>query len=498
MDHLRLKHSEISSPPQLDGLAEMCVRPMDRNALGQCPFCEKLGRRISSHVANHMSALIIKGLGRSQNHRSLALEEREGRNIGGGGARSSSSTRSGLSPNRSVDSKDGTARKSETRNVIQPHYKIGTEDHRTLKTANDLFRLGKQISGADRETLVQSLPRKFEYDYTKDYKKHILGDLADTISQMQPETRLQVIEADRDREDRSSISMKMLKLLKFDDDFTVDDTKFCNNEYHVMDQATKGRIWWIISSKVVRQWLASATSSGLLVNGNSDAMMTRSPLSLLCAKAVALIGSNDRNIVLSYFCGLHTNVTHPRDNAAGMLNCLLGQLIAQVERMGFDMGFADLEHEDLRGAKKDHLPSLLKIFRDCVHRIPYTYTIYCIIDGISFYETSQRKNDTCMAVRKLCRMVSTASTAAFKLLVTAPGRTLFVHKYFASDEILNVPSNITSNARGSLERAFSDLTGASAATSRKTQDRSHVGQREQQHKWWDRNEPRAPLVSVEG
>ena len=245
--------------------------------------------------------------------------------------------------------------------------------------------------------------------------------------------------------------MKMLKLLRFDHDIPISDTTACANGYYTMDQAAKGRASCVVQSEMVRQWLGSAWSGCLLVQGNSDASLAISPLSLLCAKAIGIFSARKAVFVLRYFCGLHTRISKARDDATGMMNNLLGQLILQSERLGMDLDLADFGPEDLRGAKEDHLPSLLAMFRKCILRIPYAYTIYCIIDGISFYETSQRRDSTLDVLHRLRRIITKAKDGVFKLLVTAPGRTRSVHRLFERDEILHVPEYVQSDAQGFLD-----------------------------------------------
>ena len=57
VNHFKLRHCNPSAPPQLDTLADMCERPMDKDGLAQCPFCLKEDQHIRSHVAHHMSTL---------------------------------------------------------------------------------------------------------------------------------------------------------------------------------------------------------------------------------------------------------------------------------------------------------------------------------------------------------------------------------------------------------------------------------------------------------
>lgn len=291
--------------------------------------------------------------------------------------------------------------------------------------------------------------------------------------------------------------MKMLKLLRFDHDIPISDTTACANEYYTMDQNAKGRASWVVHSEMVRQWLGSAGSGCLLVQGNSDSSSAKSSLSLLCAKAVGIFSARQRVLVLRYFCGLHTRTSYPRDNAIGMMNSLLGQLVLQSERSGLDLDLTDFVPEDLRGAKEDSLPSLLAMFRKCILRIPYEYTVYCIIDGISFYETSQRRDSTIKVLYKLRRIIQKVKDVVFKLLVTAPGRTQSVHRLFEHEEILNVPEFVQNDAQGFLDDNLSGLAEISARRQGPRPGNNRNEEMQASRDWWDKNSSRESLVSVQ-
>ena len=121
------------------------------------------------------------------------------------------------------------------------------------------------------------------------------------------------------------------------------------------------------------------------------------------------------------------------------MNILLGQLILQSEQPNLDLDLAVSDPKKLRGSKEDDLPDLPWMFRKCILRLPHAYTIYCIIDGISFYETSQRRDTTLIVLHNLRQIVPKARDIVFKLLVTAPGRSQSVYRLFENDKILDVP-----------------------------------------------------------
>ena len=502
MTHLNLEHGNLSTPLQLDALADMCERPMDKDGVARCPFCLEEGQHVRSHVANHMSTLAFAALRRYEEGLRCEGQERG---------------RQPLEKDMLMSSRSSTA--SNTSTHSRERYRSGRNKELTSKTILRSNPIPSSIQqeppkasfalpgvlpasqdrplAAERETIIRSLRDTLDHD-TENYEENLLNYVADLqISQNVLENRVRVLEAHQDSDARRATTMYTLRLLKYDHDVSVNDTTICANEYYTMDLAAKGRASWVVRSEKVRQWLASTGSDCLLIHGNSDAFRVRSPLSLLCAKAASILSARQSVFVLRYFCGLHTRSSHPGDSAIGMANNLLGQLILQSERLGLDLDLAGFDSKVFRGAQENDLSSLLKIFGQCILRIPDAYTIYCIIDGISFYETSQRKDATMNVLHKLRRIISKGKDVVFKLLVTAPGRSQSVHRLFEDDEILNVPQYIHSDAQGLIDQELNAFTEKSTGSQYSTRHYNHNEESQMRHDWWDRNDSRESFVSVE-
>ena len=481
---------------------------MDKDSLAKCPFCLREDQLIRTHVPNHMTTLAFAALRR---YRDVPGWE------GQGGGRRVTNTKSYMSSrltsasNTSTDSAEGMQDsrtmklKSKTTFERRPR-DDSTQRKKTSDTLNDfssaLAASRDSQLAADRETTVRSLRKTLNHG-TENYERNLLNYVADLqIGHDALENRVRMLEANQDRDGRRATALKMLRLLRFDHDMPVRDTTACANGYYTMDQAAKGRASWVVQSEMVRQWLGSAWSGSLLVQGNSDACVANSPLSLLCAKAIGIFGARPSVFVLRYFCGLHTRTSQARDNATGMMTSLLGQLILQSERMGLDLHLADLGPEDVRGAREDHLPTLLALFRKCIHRLPPDYTIYSIIDGISFYETLQRRETTLTVLHHLRRTIAKAPNVTVKLLITAPGTTSrSVRALFSPDEILNVPEDVQNDF---AQAGFLDdekLSGLAEISDRRTDSRRAGDVRNEglqaSRDWWDRDGSKESLVSAE-
>jgi len=118
------------------------------------------------------------------------------------------------------------------------------------------------------------------------------------------------------------------------------------------------------------------------------------------------------------------------------MRCLIGQLLSQ--RI-FDL--SSLDDETVKKIKKD-VKKTCALFCQLALQLPMSSRIFCIIDTISLYESSGRKEETLTAMRKLVRLAGKLKNrACLRLLVTAPGRSLEVTNEVDFDEILDLPDD---------------------------------------------------------
>ena len=221
-----------------------------------------------------------------------------------------------------------------------------------------------------------------------------------------------------------------------------------------MTNDDKDRATYIIRSEKLCQWLSgSERAEPLLINGCSDPREYISSLSFFCAQLAASMSAAKAAIVISYFCGRHMDLDRDRTaNAQGMMVSLIGQLLSQQKQKGLDFDLSFIEDQDVELLIKDNLHTLCKIFRELVLQLPGTKVLFCIIDGISLYETLDRKKGTLYAMHSLTRLLRKASKGdgvLFKCLVTCPGRSLYIYDgNFVPEDILVVPEFIDGDGQG--------------------------------------------------
>ena len=215
----------------------------------------------------------------------------------------------------------------------------------------------------------------------------------------------------------------------------------------------KARVRYLVDNEELRRWISSPSSDLFLINGNETLHDRASPVSLYCGMLTRALQSQKPRIVLYWFCGLNTDA-----DIAEMLGNLIGQLLDQIE------------------AKKSPLKEIDKIwYRDFVlydqmvvfdlfkkiliHQLK-SAVIFCILDGVSFYEDHHRSQAFEDLVEDLTALVSEAqqSKRIFKVLFTSPIRSQSA-KAVARESLqeLDIPPFIDT---GRSDFATSDFTNS--------------------------------------
>ena len=220
----------------------------------------------------------------------------------------------------------------------------------------------------------------------------------------------------------------------------------------------------LIMSPTMQAWLTSAVSLPLLVNGHmssAEGEIRQSPLSYFCAKLVDSIlphetssqtRTNRTVFAVRWFCGQHTNMydygpgmTDYDAHPPGMLNNMLAQLITQL------LECPSLPQlEDLSLTRHDPpLVELCSLFNELVRALPRGSILFVVIDGISYYEDEERREECMEVLSTLTELTRESSESAngclVKLLVTAPLRSHYVLDLFDDAEILDLDEYIPPN-----------------------------------------------------
>jgi hypothetical protein len=204
----------------------------------------------------------------------------------------------------------------------------------------------------------------------------------------------------------------------------------------------------MMSASQVKELLGNPGPGVVAVDGHFDRsqMGKISPLSHVCAMlsqalrhqapqyvATPMSPQSDkgpgRNIVLEYFCALHTADDDELQGPQGLVRCLTTQLILSLVANEW-IGQADavnLPH--LRDGEEEllaqrNLDAVCRLFTALVNLVPRSVAVYCTVDGWSAYELDglgRGDYDTVLsAFRDAIDSSNGDGGANFKLLLTSP------------------------------------------------------------------------------
>ena len=252
------------------------------------------------------------------------------------------------------------------------------------------------------------------------------------------------------------------------------DIERCLELAEELDPTAIDRATWVTGIEEFKSWLGdSNTSQCILINGNSDPLENTSPLSLFCAHLTHVFVAAKPVIVVSYFCGLHMDlVTDDRANARGMMISLIGQLLLQAKQKDLHFELSFLAQKKLQLLAEEDLKTLCSLFRSLVVQLPKNRMIFCVIDGISLYESSDGEEDLFYTWQKLNQLLTHKSLkAVMKLLATCPGQTLRLHEedLMMNGEVVEMPEQVDGNRQGAWNAADIDDSINESFSSEKAQ-----------------------------
>jgi len=284
------------------------------------------------------------------------------------------------------------------------------------------------------------------------YRSKNLESATPTEGYLTPRSRSPFPSALLERERTCQELKAILSKLSVDSqsDVAADDTSMLLKLIYTLSLPSQDRAVALMTSPDLQSWVASTSCCALLVNGRmaySEHETRHSPLSYFCAKMVdsalsrTLHPGNESNntiFVVRWFCGQHTNMATDYDaHPPGMLNNLIAQLVNQCLEGSYPPLISAVSLQDI--APK--LSNFCYLFVRLVEALPEGAVVFCIIDGISYYEDTGRRTE-CWEVLStfvdLARRKSDAIHGLFKLLVTAPLRSHYVQELFIPAETFDL------------------------------------------------------------
>lgn len=216
------------------------------------------------------------------------------------------------------------------------------------------------------------------------------------------------------------------------------------------------RVKWMIESPQLREWLNFPRSRILLLNGDGDANEMFSSTTFLSAKLLESLGHIEPIISQHFFCSLHT--TSRKDvmaDATGLIKSFGSQLL--LRNLSWDLSF--LSSSDLGKIQHNDIETICALFRRLIGQLPDTSFLFWIIDGINYYERSERRREFLKVIQELLGVIKDCNGVVIKLLLTCPGISLCIKDALGKDDILTVPPIVDGSRQGWSERAFQKTLG---------------------------------------
>ncbi|KAI1148686.1 hypothetical protein F4825DRAFT_433076 [Nemania diffusa] len=151
---------------------------------------------------------------------------------------------------------------------------------------------------------------------------------------------------------------------------------------------TQARTSWLAKATEFQEWFRAERSSLLLADGCiTDHSGLVTPMSGFCATLISSLMESKHNTVLFFFAGEHYKLDSPDHRGNGpnsLMRSLISQLLACSALAEPDLTF--LSREYLEDLENYELEALYDLFDNLMQQLPPTSELYCIIDGISWYE----------------------------------------------------------------------------------------------------------------
>lgn len=200
----------------------------------------------------------------------------------------------------------------------------------------------------------------------------------------------------------------------------------------------------IMKSSQLREWLVQADSKELLVHGNSEPEPI-SPISFFCALLMRNLRGMEQFRSVAFFCGCH-----PYEDFGGARPMIMSLLAQLLQQQHFDLSF--INHGLAYLMNDGDIGAFCLVFGQLVHQVEITDSVFCVIDGINFYECldEEELQDTAYVLRFLLDLTKERG-AVFKILITSPSITVDTREAIEDEDYLALPQ------RDANSLGYSDL-----------------------------------------
>ncbi|KAL1855201.1 hypothetical protein Daus18300_011202 [Diaporthe australafricana] len=207
----------------------------------------------------------------------------------------------------------------------------------------------------------------------------------------------------------------------------------------MLSQKDKRKADQVLQTEPFRRWMAALRPAKLLIHGDFRDSRSASPLSLLTLSLTEAARTDpDRFIALAFFCGFHAD---PEEDDFSCVKALVQTLIYQLLQQQPRVCITPSPWEiDMGRVHQGDLQQLCRLFSLLVHSLPGEVTLFCLIDGMAYYERDEFIGEMRDVLAEILRLAGDPTIQAnVKILITSPWRTDVVRQFFhEDDEILHM------------------------------------------------------------
>lgn len=198
-----------------------------------------------------------------------------------------------------------------------------------------------------------------------------------------------------------------------------------------MEHTSQARAAWLLETPSFHNWISTANSSLLLVDGMSSGVEKVSPMSVLVASVAARLFENSLAVPTYFFCGMNLESDFELGGAGGP-NLMLRSLIVQLllsESISVPEWNMTKSDRLFSAVSEGDLDALWEVFFVLSRQLPREFTVFCLLDGISWYERDQWIEDLRWLVVKFQSVVHQGVEGpAIKILMTSPSTSMVMRR----------------------------------------------------------------------
>ena len=236
---------------------------------------------------------------------------------------------------------------------------------------------------------------------------------------------------------------QLCELLGHERQTTVADVQKVTAHGHSLSLSEQERTEYFVNSRPFKAWFTSQHSALMLVNGNADVER----ISSMSFAGGLLVRAFQRSGVLvpSFFCGLHTNSKHEDILVRQLVAGLACQLLTAWD--DWDLSF--LTTESIARLKDNSMRMLCRLFANLIKQLPEGQLVFCVMDGINYYETRFLQQDLLAFFSMLKDLNKDAEVkAVVKILITTPVASRCAGQILDKEQIVDVPKELDHTGQG--------------------------------------------------